>query len=48
MLITLKNGNTTMTISSLGAKPQSLIHDGIEYIRQADKEYWQNPYRMHP
>lgn len=40
MLITLKNGNTTMTISSLGAEPQSLIRDGIEYIWQADKEYW--------
>ena len=29
-----------MTISSLGAEPQSLIRDGIEYIWQADKEYW--------
>lgn len=40
MLITLENGNTRMTLSSLGAEPQSLIRDGIEYIWQGDKEYW--------
>ena len=40
MIIELKKGNTTMAISSLGAEPQSLVRDGIEYIWQGDREYW--------
>ena len=40
MLITLKNAGTTMTISSLGAEPQSLVRNGIQYIWQGDKTYW--------
>ncbi len=40
MNVTLKNGNTTMVLSTLGAEPQSLIKDGIEYIWNGDKEYW--------
>ncbi|MCQ2411770.1 MAG: hypothetical protein MJ057_02330 [Sphaerochaetaceae bacterium] len=40
MLITLKNGNTEMVLSTLGAEPQSLKRDGIEYIWCGDKEYW--------
>lgn len=40
MIIELKKGNTTMAISSLGAEPQSLLRDGIEYIWQGDREYW--------
>ncbi len=31
---------TTMTISTLGAEPQSLVKDGIEYIWQGDREFW--------
>ena len=40
MIITLKKGNTTMAISSLGAEPQSLVRDGIEYIWQGDPAFW--------
>ena len=40
MIIELKKGNTSMAISSLGAEPQSLVRDGIEYIWQGDREYW--------
>ena len=40
MLITLKNAGTTMTISSLGAEPQSLVRNCIQYIWQGDKTYW--------
>ena len=34
-----KNG-TKMIISTLGAEPQSLTKDGIEYIWQGDKAFW--------
>lgn len=40
MNITLENGSTTMVISTLGAEPQSLIRNGIEYIWQGDPKYW--------
>ena len=40
MLITLEKAGVKMVISTLGAEPQSLVKDGIEYIWQGDKEYW--------
>lgn len=40
MIITLKNGQCEMRISTLGAEPQSLIRNGIEYIWQGDSEFW--------
>ncbi|MBQ0070727.1 MAG: hypothetical protein KBS81_02535 [Spirochaetales bacterium] len=40
MLVTLQNGSTEMTISTLGAEPQSLVYEGREYIWNGDKEYW--------
>ncbi len=40
MIKTISKNGTVMQISSLGAEPQSLIKDGIEYIWQGDKEYW--------
>lgn len=40
MLVTLHNGETQMTISTLGAEPQSLVFEGREYIWNGDKEYW--------
>ena len=40
MIITLKNGQCEMRISTLGAEPQSLIRNGIEYIWQGDREFW--------
>ena len=40
MRIELKNAGTTMTVSSLGAEPQSLVRNGIQYIWQGDKTYW--------
>ena len=40
MLINLKNGDTSMVISTLGAEPQSLVYEGREYIWQGDKTYW--------
>ncbi len=40
MIVNLKNGDTTMAISTLGAEPQSLIYEGREYIWQGDKNYW--------
>lgn len=40
MLINLKNGDTTMAISTLGAEPQSLVFEGREYLWQGDKTYW--------
>jgi len=36
----IKNKGIEMTISTLGAEPQSLKKDGVEYIWQGDKEYW--------
>lgn len=40
MNITLKNSTSSMVISTLGAEPQSLVRNGIEYIWCGDKEYW--------
>ena len=40
MLVNLKNGDTTMTISTLGAEPQSVVFEGREYIWNGDKEFW--------
>ena len=40
MIVELKNQDTTMAISTLGAEPQSLIYGGQEYIWQGDKAYW--------
>ena len=40
MIINLKNEDTTMAISTLGAEPQSLVYEGREYIWQGDKKYW--------
>lgn len=40
MLVNLKNGDTTMTLSTLGAEPQSVIFEGREYIWNGDKEFW--------
>lgn len=40
MIIDLKNGDTRMSISTLGAEPQSLVFEGKEYIWNGDKEYW--------
>lgn len=40
MIVNLKNQDTTMAISTLGAEPQSLKYEGREYIWQGDKEYW--------
>ena len=40
MNIQLKNATSTMVISTLGAEPQSLVRNGIEYIWNGDKEYW--------
>lgn len=40
MIVNLKNKDTTMAISTLGAEPQSLIFEGREYIWQGDKAYW--------
>lgn len=40
MLVNLKNGDTTMTLSKLGAEPQSVIFEGREYIWNGDKEFW--------
>ena len=40
MLVTLKNDKITMTISTLGAEPQSLLFEGREYIWNGDKEFW--------
>ena len=40
MLVTLKNDKVTMTISTLGAEPQSLVMEGREYLWNGDKEFW--------
>ncbi len=40
MIATIEKNGTVMKVSSLGAEPQSLVKDGIEYIWQGDKEYW--------
>lgn len=40
MEIKLKNAGTEMVVSTLGAEPQSLVKDGIEYIWQGDKAVW--------
>lgn len=40
MLVTLKNDKITMTISTLGTEPQSLLFEGREYIWNGDKEFW--------
>ncbi len=40
MITTIEKDGTIMKVSSLGAEPQSLVKDGIEYIWQGDKEYW--------
>ena len=40
MIATIEKNGTVMKVSSLGAEPQSLVRDGIEYIWQGDKEYW--------
>lgn len=40
MIVTIQKNGTVMKISSLGAEPQSLVKDGIEYIWNGDKEYW--------
>ena len=36
----IKNDKITMVISSLGAEPQSLVFEEIEYLWQGDKTYW--------
>ena len=38
--VTIKSNGTEMVISTLGAEPQSLKRDGIEYIWQGDKAFW--------
>ena len=40
MIATIQKDGTVMKVSSLGAEPQSLVRDGIEYIWQGDSEYW--------
>ena len=40
MIATIEKNGTIMKVSSLGAEPQSLVKDGIEYLWQGDKEYW--------
>ena len=40
MLTVLKNSNCSLTISTLGAEPQSFILNGIEYIWNGDKAHW--------
>lgn len=40
MLVKLKNDKITMTISTLGAEPQSLVFEEREYLWNGDKEYW--------
>ncbi|MBR1938998.1 MAG: hypothetical protein IJ836_08620 [Spirochaetales bacterium] len=40
MNVTLTNGNSKLVISTLGAEPQSLVKDNVEYIWNGDKEYW--------
>ena len=40
MISEIKKNGTVMKVSSLGAEPQSLVKDGIEYIWNGDKEYW--------
>lgn len=40
MIVNLKNGDTTMAISTLGAEPQSVLFEGREYIWNGDKEFW--------
>ena len=40
MEITLKNQNSSLTVSSLGAEPQSYILNGIEYIWSGDPAHW--------
>ncbi len=40
MNITISNEKIEMTISTLGAEPQSLKFEGREYLWQGDKEYW--------
>ena len=38
--VTIKSNGTEMVISTLGAEPQSLKRDGIEYIWQGDEKFW--------
>ncbi len=40
MNVILKNGDTKMTISTLGAEPQSLVYDKREYLWDGNKEFW--------
>ncbi len=40
MEITLRNQNSSLTVSSLGAEPQSYILNGIEYIWCGDPAHW--------
>jgi len=40
MNVTLTNGDSKLVISTLGAEPQSLVRNGIEYIWNGDREYW--------
>ena len=40
MNVTIKSNGTEMVISTLGAEPQSLKRDGIEYIWQGDPAVW--------
>ena len=36
----IKNDKIKLTVSSLGAEPQSLIYEDREYLWQGDKTYW--------
>ena len=40
MNVEIKKGKLAMVVSTLGAEPQSLKLDGMEYLWQGDKEYW--------
>ena len=40
MNVTICNNEATMTISTLGAEPQSLVMDGREYLWNGDRQYW--------
>ena len=40
MICEINKNGTVMKVSSLGAEPQSLVKDGVEYIWNGDKEYW--------
>ena len=40
MICEINKNGTVMKVLSLGAEPQSLVKDGVEYIWNGDKEYW--------